>query len=86
MFSNYWADRKVSYLDKVKMRTFNKKISRGSFNRTLQQARCNMVKSILTVLLLGYIGLLETPSLSPFLEASNKLNEYIKDFLNNNEE
>ena len=66
------------------MRTLNRKITRGSFNRTLQQARYNMVKSVLTVLLLGYIGLLETPALSPFIEASNKLKEYINDFVNSN--
>src|SRR2546425_1047224 len=48
-------------------------ISRGSFNRTLRQARENVVEAIHTVLLLGYCGLTESPSIAPFLEASERL-------------
>lgn len=73
-------EKKVGYETKSKMRLTNKKISRGAFDRTLRQARSNMTRSILTVLLLGYIGVLETPSLSPFLEASNKLESYIREY------
>ena len=61
--------RKINKLEKSTMRVTNKKVSRGSFNRTLQQGRKNMTKSIPTVLLLGYIGLLETSSLNPFIDA-----------------
>ena len=86
IFLNQFNDLKASDLDKVNMRTSNRKITRGSFNRTLQQARKNMIKSILTILLLGYLGILESPMLSPFMEASNKLNEYINDFIRNNKE
>ncbi len=48
-------------------------ISRGSLNRTLKQARTNTSEAIYTVLLLGYAGLMESPSLAPFLEASENL-------------
>src|SRR5712692_3591742 len=48
-------------------------ISRGSLNRTLGQARVNISEAIHTVLLLGYAGLMESPSLAPFLEASEQL-------------
>lgn len=48
-------------------------ISRGALNRTLRQARENISESIHTILLLGYGGLIETPSLNPFLEASEQL-------------
>jgi hypothetical protein len=48
-------------------------ISRGALNRTLRQAKENISESIHTVLLLGYGGLIESPSLSPFLEASERL-------------
>lgn len=75
-------DKKVSYIEKSMMRKTDKKISHGAFNRTLKQAKNNMTRSILTVLLLGYIGVLETSSLSPFLEASNKLEDYIREFNN----
>jgi hypothetical protein len=48
-------------------------ISRGSMNRTLRQARENTSKAIHTILLLGYGGLFESPSLAPFVEASEQL-------------
>lgn len=48
-------------------------ISRGALNRTLRQARKNISEAIHTVLLLGYGGLFESPSLAPFVEASEKL-------------
>lgn len=48
-------------------------ISRGALNRTLRQARVNISEAIHTVLLLGYGGLMESPSLAPFLEASERL-------------
>lgn len=48
-------------------------ISRGSMNRTLRQARKNISESIHTLLLLGYAGLFDSPSLAPFVEASEQL-------------
>ena len=80
LLSERLLDRKISNEAKSMLRIENKKISRGSFNRTLQQAKKNMTSSILTVLLLGYIGVLDSPDLSPFLETSNKLKNYIQDY------
>jgi hypothetical protein len=48
-------------------------ISRGAMNRTLRQARRNTSEAIHTILLLGYGGLFESPSLAPFVEASEQL-------------
>ena len=48
-------------------------ISRGAMNRTLKQAKRNVSQSIHTILLLGYGGLFESPSLSRFVEASEQL-------------
>lgn len=48
-------------------------ISRGAMNRTLKQARNNVSQSIYTLLLLGYSGLFDSPSLAPFVEASEQL-------------
>lgn len=48
-------------------------ISRGAMNRTLKQAKRNVSQSIHTILLLGYGGLFESPSLSRFVEASERL-------------
>jgi hypothetical protein len=53
------------------------KISRGSYNRTLVQAQNNVIRSIYTILLLGYVGLFDTPALQPFIELSDGLQGYV---------
>lgn len=50
-----------------------KGISRGALNRTLRQARENVSEAIHTILLLGYGGLIDSPALAPFVEASELL-------------
>ncbi len=67
------ANKTLTREEMTRFRRNRAKISRGAFNRTLQQARSNVVESVHTVLLLGYCGLLESPSLAPFLEASERL-------------
>lgn len=67
------ADKTLTREEMTRLRRARGKISRGAFYRTLQQARSNISESIHTVLLLGYSGLLESPSLAPFLEASERL-------------
>jgi hypothetical protein len=53
-------------------------VSRGSFNRTLGQAKWNVIQSVYTILLLGYLGVFEDSRLAPYLEIANKLQTYIK--------
>jgi len=53
--------------------------SRGSYNRTLIQAQNNVIRSIYTILLLGYVGLFDTPGLQPFLELSDNLRTYAEE-------
>jgi hypothetical protein len=72
--------KNFKYDEKAKLRLNNVVISRGSFNRTLKQAKNNINKSINTILLLGYLGIFKTPQLQPFLEISNRLNIYIKNY------
>jgi hypothetical protein len=55
------------------------KISRGSYNRTLIQAQNNVIRSIYTILLLGYVGFFDTPALQPFLELSDGLQGYMEE-------
>ena len=57
-------------------------ISRGSFNRTLKQAKKNILKSIITIVLLQYLNILEKGSLNSFIEISNRLNSYIETYQN----
>jgi len=52
-------------------------ISRGAFNHTLKQARRNVIQSIYTVLLLGYLGIFDDTRLDPYLEAAAKLKDYV---------
>lgn len=73
-------DRKIGYEEKSKMRLSVKGVSRGAFNRTLYQARKNIMGALYTILLLGYLGILETPSLDPLIEASNRLATYAKEY------
>lgn len=70
------ADKSLKYDEKAKLRLLA--VSRGAFNRSLRQARQNVIQSIYTVLLLGYIGILEDTSLEPYIEVANKLRTYIK--------
>ena len=72
-------DRQIGYEEKAKMRLSTKGVSRGAFNRTLHQANKNIIASIYTIFFLGYLGILETPSLDEFIETSNKLATYVKE-------
>jgi hypothetical protein len=72
------AGKSVIFEEKARLRITKAKISRGSFNRTLKQAKDNVIKSIYTVLLLGYLGIFESTTLEPYIEIANKLQEYIE--------
>ncbi len=70
--------KQLKYDEKARLRLTKAKISRGAFNRTLKQSKENVIKSIYTVLLLGYLGIFESTTLDPYLEIANKLQEYIE--------
>ena len=72
------SGKQLKYDDKAALRLTKAKISRGSFNRTLKQSHENVIKSIYTVLLLGYLGVFETTTLDPYLEIANKLHKYVE--------
>ncbi|MDH5755028.1 MAG: hypothetical protein OEY95_07515 [Candidatus Bathyarchaeota archaeon] len=72
------AGKPLKYDEKAILRLTKAKISRGAFNRTLKQAKENVVKAIYTVLLLGYLGIFESTTLDPYLEIANKLHEYVE--------
>lgn len=76
------AGKELKYDEKAALRLTKAKISRGSFNRTLRQAKENVIKSIYTVLLLGYLGVFETTTLDPYLEIANKLHDYVDAYSN----
>ncbi len=70
---NEMANKRLTREEMVRLRQTRTKISRGAFNRTLKQSKTNVSEAVHTILLLGYNGLLESPSLAPFLEASERL-------------
>jgi hypothetical protein len=72
------AGKSLNYDEKARLRLTKAKLSRGAFNRTLKQSKENVIKSIYTVLLLGYLGVFETTTLDPYLEMANKLKEYME--------
>ena len=72
------AGKPLKYDEKARLRLMKSRISRGAFNRTLKQAKENVVRSIYTVLLLGNLGVFESTTLDPYIEISNKLKDYLK--------
>jgi hypothetical protein len=69
------SDEKVSFKQKTLFRA--KKVSRGSFSRTLWQARKRVISSIFTIILLNYIGVYESKPFEEYQNLSEKLREYL---------
>jgi len=76
------AENQLSFEEKAKLRLIRPSVTRGAFNRTLKQAKKNVVKSVYTIMLLGYLGVFENSSLTPYIEISNKLKTYIETYRN----
>lgn len=72
------SGKALKYEEKAQLRLTRAKISRGAFNRTLAQAKRNAVKAIYTLILLGYLGLFDSTTLTPYLEIANNLNKYME--------
>ncbi len=53
-----------------------KGVSRGAFNRSLQQARRNLIRCFYTMLLLAYLGLFDYAIFRPFEEIASKIGNY----------
>jgi len=82
VLSDNIVGKPLKYDEKARLRLTKAKISRGAFNRTLKQAKDNVVKAIYTVLLLGYLGIFESTTLDPYLEIGNKLSTYMEAYKN----
>ncbi len=82
------SGKSLTNQEKALLRLTKAGISRGAFNHTLKQARRNIIQSMYTIILLGYLGIFEDTRLDPYLEVANKLKEYVgayKDVVSNNE-
>jgi len=58
-------------------RSGRRRVSKGAFNRSLAQARRNVIKSIYTVFLLAYFGLFDSPKLEPFLRLGDEMKTFL---------
>ena len=68
------SDEKVSFDQKILFR--QKRVSRGSFSRSLAQARKNVVSSIFTVVLLSYMGVFDERPFEEYHFLAEKIKEY----------
>ena len=81
-----FGGKRLDYETKATLRRASAKIkrvegvSRGAFNRSLAQARKNVIKSIFTLILLGYLGLFESPSLKRYQDLAETIRSYTKDY------
>lgn len=81
-----FGEKKLDYQTKAALRelkqetSYNKGVSRGAFNRSLAQARKNVIKSIFTLILLGYLGLFETPSLMRYQDLAENIRSYAREY------
>ncbi|NHI83252.1 MAG: hypothetical protein EAX81_02970 [Candidatus Thorarchaeota archaeon] len=70
----------ISYKEKASLRSKaasrSRGVSRGAFNRTLNQARKNITRCFYTMLLLAYLGLFEFTFFSPFEELATRIEGY----------
>jgi hypothetical protein len=76
------SGKTLKYEEKARLRLIKAGVSRGSFNRTLKQSRKNIIQAIYTILLLGYLGFLDSTNLTPYLEISQKLKTYTDAYKN----
>ncbi|MEM2896543.1 MAG: hypothetical protein QW265_01610 [Candidatus Bathyarchaeia archaeon] len=82
MICDYLIEKDASWRDKLNLRLNRERLTRGAYNRTLTQARMNVVKSIYTLFLLAYTGLFDDPRLEPFIELGNRIKSYMEDLKN----
>jgi len=67
------ASRTLGDMEQYRRRSAGRNVSKGAFNRSLAQARRNVVRSVYTVFLLAYFGLFDSPKLEPFLRLGDEM-------------
>ena len=82
LLTDLMSDKKLSFNEKTLFR--RKIVSRGSFSRTLGQARSKVISAIYTIILLSYIGVLGSKPFEDYEILTEKLRDYIS-LLNDSE-
>ena len=75
MLIDIMSDKKVSFNEKSLFR--RNKVSRGSFSRSLSQARNKVISAIFTIVLLSYVGVFNARVFDEYQFLTEKLQEYI---------
>jgi len=75
LLTDLMSDKKLSFTEKTLYR--RKIVSRGSFSRTLGQARSKVISAIYTIILLSYIGVLGSKPFEDYEILTEKLRDYI---------
>ncbi|MCD6480561.1 hypothetical protein J7L65_07260 [Candidatus Bathyarchaeota archaeon] len=70
-------EKVLSYEEKRKLRS--KTVSRGAFIRTLNQARERVREAIYTILLINYLGILDSSFFEDYQQLFERLREYLRD-------
>lgn len=83
ILSDILSSNRVSFHEKAQFR--NKKVSRGSFSRTLSQARSRVISSVMTIILLNYIGIFDNTIFDDFRSLAEKLRDYLNSSTNSKE-
>jgi hypothetical protein len=73
-------EKKVTGLEKSRLRLRKAGVSRGAYIRTLKQAKRNVLKALSTILLLGYLGILRGQSLSTYVEVSGRVESLLEEY------
>ncbi|MHA1916716.1 MAG: hypothetical protein ACTSUV_00160 [Candidatus Ranarchaeia archaeon] len=91
---NFFVDEIEGYSEKYEVKSQLRKIrhnkghntpkkktgvSRGAYHRVLGQSCSKVIKTIYTITLLAYVGILETPSLEPYLQLVETIRDYLED-------
>ena len=75
LLTDVMSDEKVPFKEKTLFRAH--KVSRGSFSRTLSQARRRVISSIFTMVLLSYVGVYDSKPFEEYENLAEKLREYL---------
>jgi hypothetical protein len=75
LLTDVMSDEKVPFKEKTLFRAH--KVSRGSFSRTLSQARHRVISSIFTMVLLSYVGVYDSKPFEEYENLAEKLREYL---------
>jgi hypothetical protein len=75
LLTDILSDEKVTFYQKTLFRS--KSVSRGSFSRSLSQARKNIISSIFTIILLNYVGVFSSRAFDDYAFLAEKLREYL---------